>query len=87
MKHNNPNWQFEQGADPRDNDPDTWLTEEGECSECGYDFDISEIDLFFVVEDGGVSDMAHFGPPIHWASGHLICPQCKAEIPYETASN
>jgi hypothetical protein len=83
MKHDNPNWQFEQGADPRDNDPDTWLTDEGECSECGYDFDISELEALFVVEESGFEPDTPNGPGYHWAVGHLVCPQCKAELPYE----
>lgn len=86
MKHNNPNWQFEQGADPRDNDVVIGITDDLKCDECGYQFDIETIDSYFTVEDSGVSDGWDFRPPVYWASGIVICPQCKAELPYETSS-
>lgn len=75
-----------QGVDPTDNDPDTWLTDEGECSECGYDFDLTEVPSCFVVEESGVEPDTVFGGPVHWASGYLVCPSCKAHLPYEVAS-
>ena len=75
-----------EGADPTDNDSDCWLTDEGECSECGYDFDLTEVETCFVVEESGVEPDTVFGPAVHWASGYLVCPQCKSELPYEVAS-
>lgn len=76
-----------QGVDPNDNDdPEFWLTDEGECSECGYDFDLTEVDALFVVEESGVEPDSPFGPAVHWASGYLDCPNCHAHLPYETSS-
>lgn len=75
-----------EGADPTDNDIVIGITAEGQCDECGYQFDMETIDNYFTVEESGVSDMAHFGPPVYWATGYVTCPQCAAELPYETSS-
>lgn len=78
---------LDQGIDPDDHDnPDAWLTDEGECSECGYDFDLLDVPLCFVVEESGMSPDTPDGPAVHWAAGYLVCPQCKSELPYEVAS-
>lgn len=75
-----------QGVDPNDDDHLAWLTDEGECSECGYDFDLFEVDSLFVAEESGVTADTPDGPAVHWASGYIACPNCHAHLPYEMSS-
>jgi hypothetical protein len=76
-----------QGVDPHDNDdPENYITEEGKCYLCGYQFDVEELDSLFVVEESGVDPGLHFGPDVHWATGYIVCPNCKDQLPYEVQS-
>jgi len=74
-----------QGVDPNDYDVPP-ISEDGRCTTCGYQFDFEEEISLFVVEESGVSPGLHFGPDVHWATGYLVCPGCKAQLPYETSN-
>jgi hypothetical protein len=77
------------GPDPEPDDPDTFITADGKCSNCGYAFGPGELDLptpIFVVEESGVSPGLHFGPDVHWAAGYIVCPNCSDHLPYETSN-
>lgn len=79
VKHDNRQWQLEQGADPTDND-EMGITVHNECSGCGYFFGDAELDRLLVVERSGISPGNPDCPDVYWFEGHVICPRCEAEL-------
>lgn len=77
-----------QGVDPDDYDHESefWLTDDLRCFNCGHQFDIETIESYFVVEEHGVAPSTVDGYAVHWAYGHIDCPNCHVELPYETSS-
>ena len=71
-------------------EPDDWyITESGCCSGCGYWIAADERELSelgFVVEESGVTPDTPDGPAVHWATGHIVCPQCGVQLPFETST-
>lgn len=79
---------LDQGIDPDDHDdPESYITEEGRCSGCGYQLDFDDLKaLDFRVEESGVQPGTPDGPAVYWATGYIICPNCHDRLPYETSS-
>lgn len=74
--------------DPGDaDDIGNFITCDGKCYGCGYQFDVEEEMGLFVVEESGVQPGTQYGPAVHWARGYLVCPGCKEHLPYETSSD
>lgn len=76
---------LDQGIDPDDHYVPP-ISEDGRCTNCGYQFDFEEEMSLFVVEESGVSPGLHFGPAVHWATGYIVCPNCQVHLPYEVSS-
>lgn len=66
---------------------DFYLTDDDRCSGCGYGFEVAEVEtLGFVMEESGVQPGTPDCPPVHWATGYIVCPQCGVQLPYEVSS-
>jgi hypothetical protein len=75
-------------ADTVSDDPDPHITEQGTCSNCGYQLEFDDLRaLNFVAEESGVNAGTVHGPAVHWASGTIKCDGCDARLPYEVSSD
>lgn len=70
-----------------DDDPEGYITDDGKCSSCGWQFDFDNLKaLNFEVEESGVQPGTVDGPAVHWATGAITCPNCGDLLPFVTSS-
>jgi len=68
-------------------DPEPYITEDGECSNCGATIDLDDLAaLDFQVEESGVQPGTVDGPAVHWAVGTICCSHCQDRLDFETSS-
>lgn len=68
-------------------DPERYITDDGKCSNCGYQLDFDGLTaLNFEVEESGTQPGTVHGPAVHWAVGTIQCPNCEVRLPFETSS-
>lgn len=71
--------------DYEDDEPGSYITQDGKCSNCGEQLDFDDLSAF-EAEESGVEPGTIYGPAVHWATGTIACPNCKERLPYETSS-